>query len=126
MSAQSKQGRTKHNTDWENPSPHPEFAEWIKLVNTDNPLEDIYYFQCRMCNYGKLSLSNMGVGAAKSHVADPKGKQCKHNSKIDYLKGIRPCQIDFLFSVTRTCKKTSCNEPFYSKISTPILFIYYR
>ena len=105
MSEQSKQGRTKHNTDWENPSPHPEFAEWIKPVNTDNPLADIYYFQCRMSNYGKLSLSGMGVGVAKSHVADPQGKQCKHNSKIDYLKGIRPCQIDFLFSVTHAHAK---------------------
>ena len=40
---------------------------------------------------------------------------------------IRPCQIDFLFSVTHVhAKKTRRIEPFYSKISTSIPFIYYK
>ena len=39
---------------------------------------------------------------------------------------IRPCQIDFLFSVTRECEKTRRIEPFHSKSSVSILFYYYR
>lgn len=31
----------------------------------------------------------MVAGAAKKHMADPKGKRCKYNFKADSLKGIR-------------------------------------
>lgn len=70
MSDQSERGRTKYNKDWENPSLHPEIAEWIKPViqcNLGNPLDDIHYFQYKVCNSGKISLSSMGVGSAKKH-----------------------------------------------------------
>ena len=89
MSVRSKQGRTKYNKDWENPSLHREIAEWIEPVNIGNSLHDIYYFQCKVCNSGKIYLSNMDVGAAKKHMTDPKSKRCKHNTKMDSLKGIR-------------------------------------
>ena len=39
---------------------------------------------------------------------------------------IRPCKIDFLFSVTCVhAKKIRHIEPFYAKINMPIFFIYY-
>ena len=37
-------------------------------------MDDIYYIQCKLCNSG-TSLSSMGVGAAKKHMTDPKGKR---------------------------------------------------
>ena len=88
MSARSK-GRTRYNVDWENPALHPEIAAWIKSVNTGRPQEDVFYFQCKVCNSGKISLSNMGIGAPKKHMTDSKGKRCKHNIKMASLKSIR-------------------------------------
>lgn len=89
MNSRPKPGRTKYNSDWENPTLHPDIAPWIKAIDTGNSLEDMYYFQCKVCNSGKISLSNMGIGAVKKHMTDPKGKECKHNLKMKSLKGIR-------------------------------------
>ena len=63
MSVFSQQCKTKYNT---HKSLLSEIAEKIKLVNTGNPLDDIYYFQCKVCNSGKISLSNVDVVAAKN------------------------------------------------------------
>ena len=30
--------------------------------------DDIHYFQCKICKTGKIRLSNMGIGAVKSHM----------------------------------------------------------
>ena len=63
MSVLSQQCKTKYNT---HKSLLSEIAEKIKLVNTGNPVDDIYYFQCKVCNSGKISLSNVDVVAAKN------------------------------------------------------------
>ena len=48
----------------------------------------MFYFQCKVCNGGKISLSSMGIGAPKKHMTDTKGKRCKHNIKMASLKSI--------------------------------------
>ena len=55
MSVRSKQGRTKYNADWENPSLHSEMTKWMKQVNSGNPLHDICYCQWKVCNSEKIS-----------------------------------------------------------------------
>ena len=78
-----------YNVDWENPALHPEIAAWIKSVNTRHPQEDVFYFQCKVYNSGKISLSNMDIVAPKKHITDSKGKRCKRNIKMTSLKSIR-------------------------------------
>ena len=78
-----------YNVDWENPALHPEIAAWIKSVNTGRPQEDVFYFQCKVCNSGKISLSNMGIDAPKKYMTDSKGKRCKRNIKVASFKSSR-------------------------------------
>ena len=82
-------GRTRYNVDWENPALQPKIAACIKSVNTRHPQEDVFYFQCKVCNSGKISLSNMSIGAPKKHMTDSKGKRCRHNIKMTSFKSIR-------------------------------------
>ena len=52
---------------------HHEIEDWVKPLNTGNPLDEIYYCQSEVCNNRvKISLSNMGVVAAKK---DTQSKQ---------------------------------------------------
>ena len=58
---------------------------------------------------------------------DYKIREKNERKTVDKKKTIRPCQIDFLFSVTCTlAKKTMRIEFFYSKINVSMFFIYYR
>lgn len=76
-------------SDWEDSSLYPDIALWIQGVSTVSS-DDIHYFQCEICKTGKISLSNMGIGAVKSHMKDPSpDKLCKHNKKIKELRGVR-------------------------------------
>ena len=119
MSVRSKQGRARYNPDWENPTLFPDTAEWIKSLNTGKPSDDVHYFQCRVCNNGRMSLSNMDVGAPKEQMTDPpNGKKCKHNLKMDSLKGIRQ---DCFQQSKPSSSPSSANTSSFAQISTSLL-----
>ena len=49
-----EKGRFRYSTDWKDPQ--------FSLAGN---LDDIFYFQCKAYKGGKISLCNMGFGAAK-------------------------------------------------------------
>ena len=86
-----KTGNSNYNPAWEDSQLYPELSPWVKSVDTGNP-DDVHWFQCKVCKNGKIKLSNMGVGALKKHMTDPKPKpgqprkKCKHNQRMESIK----------------------------------------
>ena len=83
MSWRNKQGQTRYNSEWERPELFPEVSKWILPVNAGNP-DDVHYFSCKVCKSGKISLSNIGIGAVRNHMKDlnPVEKPNKHTKRM--------------------------------------------
>ena len=81
--------------------------------------KNVHYFQCRVCNNKRMSLSNMDVGGPKKHMADPpNSKRCKHNLKMDSLKDIRQ---DCFQQSKPSSSPSPANTPSSTQISTYVL-----
>lgn len=63
----AKKTRGKYQSDWEDSVLFPDFASWVQPVKTGKKDDDIHFFSCKHCR-GRLSISNMGVTALRSHI----------------------------------------------------------
>ena len=75
----NKKLKAHYNDEWEDPSLYPDIAPWIQWVLTGR-FDDFHYLCCKICWLNKIMLSNMGIGAARSHMKNQvKEKLSKHN-----------------------------------------------
>ena len=83
---------THYNADWENHDLFPDLAPWIQRANNGQK-DDINHYSCKVCNSGRLKLSNMGVTAPRSHMKDNTKngitKVCKHNQRMKQLSSLK-------------------------------------
>ena len=85
-------GSVRYKDEWKDKNLFPVISQWIQGVSTGKS-DDVHFFRCKICKIGKLSLSNMGIGAVKKHMTDPsprpsdlKPKKCKHNQIMDFFR----------------------------------------
>ena len=108
-------GSARYKDEWEDKNLFPEISQWIQGVSTGKS-DDVHFFRCKICKTGKLSLSNMGIGAVKKHMtdpsprpSDPKPKKCKHNQILESIEASRQNCFTNLSSTetTNTNKETT-------------------
>ena len=74
----NKKLKPHYNDESEDPSLYPDIAPWIQQVLTGR-VDNFNYFLCKICWSKKFILSNMGVGAVRSHMKNQvKRKLSKH------------------------------------------------
>ena len=43
--------------------------------------DEVHFFSCKVCEMGKISVSNMGTGPVHSHMKDPSSEKLSKDSK---------------------------------------------
>ena len=82
-------GKARYNLQWEDPTLFPKIAPWIQKVSTGSA-DAVHFFSCKVCKTGKISLSNMGIGAVRSHMKDSSfEKLSKHSRNMKVLSSIK-------------------------------------
>ena len=100
----NKKLKLHYNDEWEDPSLYPAIALWIQQVLTGR-VDNFNYFFCKICWSKKIILSNMGIGAVRSHMKyQVKRKMSKHkmmqminltkNTLPTLLKSVEPQATD--------------------------------
>ena len=110
MNTKQNKGKARHNLQWEDPTLFPKIAPWIQKVSTGSA-DDVHFFGGKVCKTGKTSLSNMGIGAVRSHMKDPSSeKLSKHSKNIKVLSSIKKDAFTHLAIPKDLPKSTTSKE----------------